>query len=308
MHTINCTYHPYGDESLEDIEKKMTAEVNGFAEYNQHLDSHLGLWVTDLKSILSELEENSQDHYAMKFTSAEETYYSVITQACDGYYIEFFSDKAEGVEKSKFHETKEVRFDFTDFKNPEKDFYPIQVSRATTMIDEMVNFFTEIVKGELLKKETVDGVEIARVKLNNADVILNFVNRPAPEGAKFTVKDLEDYVNSTHDKYVKSTHCGFDQHADHHWAYDQMSWTETLSSVAKKLEAGGHKYRWFSLPGGMHQIYAFDPSGWTFQLDWSDGNDVPSEVATYAADCKSNDGCYGQGICDNESPYFMYEL
>jgi len=286
----------------------MTAEVNEFKDYNQHLDSHLGLWVSDLKEIMEKLEKSSQNFYAMMFKSNEETYYSMITQACNGYYIEFISDKATGVEKSKFHETKEVRFDFTSFSKPTKSPYPIKASRATTHIDEMVNFYTEVIKGELLGKDTVDGVETARVKLNNADVILHFVNRPAPEDAKFTVEQLEAFVNSVHDKYVKSTSCGFDQHADHHWAYDQQSWTETLSSVAKKLEAGKHKYRWFSLPGDMHQIYAFDPSGWTFQLDFSPGNDVPSECASYSAACKSDDGCYGQGICNTESPFFVYEL
>jgi hypothetical protein len=244
----------------------------------------------------------------MKFTSNGETYYSVMTMPCGGYYIELISEKATDIEKSKFHETKEERFDFTDFTKPSKEPYPIKVSRATTHIDEMVNFYTEVIKGKLLDKKEVDGTTIARVKLNSADVILHFVDRPAPEGAKFTVKQLETYVNSVHDKYVKSTNCGFDQFADHHWAYDSQSFTETLSSVAKKLEEGGHKYRWFSLPGDMHQIYAFDPSGWTFQLDLQPGNDVPEKTASYSAACKSDDGCYGQGLCNNESPYFVYEL
>ena len=55
---------------------------------------------------------------------------------------------------------------------------------------------------------------------------------------------------------------------------------------------------------GSPQIYAFDPSGWTIQLDWAAGNDVPRKVATYSAACKSNDGCYGQGLCDEEEDVF----
>jgi len=43
-----------------------------------------------------------------------------------------------------------------------------------------------------------------------ADAELHFVNRPAPEGSTFTVAELEDYMNSVHDKYIKSTNCGFD--------------------------------------------------------------------------------------------------
>merc|ERR1739838_1193686 len=136
-------------------------------------------------------------------------------------------------------------------------------------------------------------------------MLLQFVNRPPVHSANFTVRALEKYVNDVHDEYIKSPTCGFDQFADHHWAYDMESRTETLSSVAKKLTAGGYKYRWFSVDAasdaveaGMDQMYAFDPSGWTLQLDWLPGNDVPRRLPTYSAACKSNDGCYGQGLCD----------
>jgi hypothetical protein len=173
----------------------------------------------------------------------------------------------------------------------------------------MIDFYTNVVSGSLISRESVNGVDIAKVELDNAKAILHFVNRPADERADFTVEDLETYVNSVHDKYVKSTNCGFDQHADHHVAYDSMrSKGEDLSTVSKKLESGGHKYRWFELPSGTHQIYAFDPSGWTIQLDLAEGSDTPKTAASYSAACKSQDGCYGQGLCDDESPFFTYEL
>jgi hypothetical protein len=59
VHSINCTYHPYGEFSLKEIEARQTKEVNDFNDgYNQHLDSHLGLWVSDLKTVVNKLEEN----------------------------------------------------------------------------------------------------------------------------------------------------------------------------------------------------------------------------------------------------------
>ena len=111
----------------------------------------------------------------------------------------------------------------------------------------MVDFYTKIIDGKLIRNVTVDGVNVAWVRLDGAPkMLLQFVNRPPSKSAKFTVQDLEDYVNSVHDEYVKSPICGFDQFADHHWAYDEFeSKTETLSEVAKKLAAGGHKYRWY---------------------------------------------------------------
>lgn len=49
---------------------------------------------------------------------------------------------------------------------------------------------------------------------------MNFVQRPDKEGAKFTVKDYEDYMRATHEKYMVSDVCGFDQYIDNHYAYD----------------------------------------------------------------------------------------
>ena len=61
----------------------------------------------------------------------------------------------------------------------------------------MVKFFTETIGGSVVhnhKKD--DGMEVAIVKLDHApDMVMQFVNRPAPDNAKFTVKDLEDYHN-----------------------------------------------------------------------------------------------------------------
>ena len=112
----------------------------------------------------------------------------------------------------------------------------------------MIDFYTKVIEGELIRNVTVDGVNIAWVRLRAAPkMLLQFVNRPANKSAKFTVEDSEKYVNDVHDEYVKSPTCGFDQFADHHIAYDSAARGETLSSVARKLEAGGHKYRWYVL-------------------------------------------------------------
>lgn len=250
------------------------------------------------------------------------SYYSVMTVPCSGFYIEFLSEKATGIPASQFHETNEIRYDFANYSHPEQQFKPIKgmlaclildfelslcvnlhsVSRATTKIDEMINFYTNVIGGTLERNVTEDGVHIAWVLLNGAPkVLLQFVNRPASASAKFTVHDLEMYVNEVHNEFVRSPTCGFDQFADHHWCYDHRTNGETLSSVAEKLTAGGHKYRWFyvNIYGG-YQIYAFDPSGWSIQLNWTPGNDIPIQVPSYSAACKSNDGCYGQGLCNEE--------
>jgi len=308
IHAINCSYHPYGQHSLADVEAMQTEEIDDFKNgYTEHLDSHLGVYVADLHATMEQLERNKVPHYGLTWQHADRrsntSFYSVMVapEGCGGFYIEFLSERASGVEMSKFHKTNEVRFDFGNYSRPTSDFHPIKVSRATTKMEEMIDFYTKVIRGQVIKRETVDGVDIAWLKLDSApNMMIHFVNRPSSSSAKFTVKDLEDYVNSVHDEYIKNANCGFDQFADHHWAYDEMSRLETLSSVAKKCDAGGYKYRWFYIDEiQTTQMYVVDPSGWTFQLDAMPGNDVPRRIATYSAACKSNDGCSGQGLCDD---------
>ena len=79
-------------------------QVNDFEDgYNQHLDSHLGVWVSDLKSTMEQLEKDKAPHYAMTWTEGRDSYYSVMTVPCGGFYIEFLSEKATGIANSKFH-------------------------------------------------------------------------------------------------------------------------------------------------------------------------------------------------------------
>lgn len=137
-HAINCTYHPYGEYSLKDIEDKMSAEVNDFKGYNQHLDSHLGIWAPELSTYISKLGETP--YHKMSFKHEESTYYSIITQACAGYYVELITDNAPE-DKDSYTLVDEPRLDFTDFTRPSKQ-EVVKVSRATTLLDEMVHFYT----------------------------------------------------------------------------------------------------------------------------------------------------------------------
>jgi len=248
----------------------VTNELGDFKELNQHMDSHVGIYTTDLSKYLTNLDNSETKYPSLSFKSVVDgkTTYSVLMQSCPAYFVEVLSDNAPTEhDTSDWLVTDELRFDWTDFEESTSD-KVVKVSRATTMLTEMTKFYTEVIGGTVQKSSTSNsGVQTVIVKLTHADAVLHFVNRPAPTNSMFSVADLEKYVNGVHDQYVKSTNCGFDQYADHHWAYDARTNDITLSSISKKLEAGGYKYRWFSLPGNMHQIYAFDPSGWTFQLD-----------------------------------------
>ena len=48
------------------------------------------------------------------------------------------------------------------------------------------------------------------------------------------------------------------------FAYDRLFGSDVKEEIAKKLEEGGHKYRWLYRSDSSHPIYAVDPSGWIF--------------------------------------------
>lgn len=187
------------------------------------MESHVGILTDDLSKYITNLESGSYPHLKLQYQYDDKTYYSVIMQACGGYFIEALSTSEPSMhDTSDFVFTEEPRFDWNsrDFTDSDIDTV-VKVSRATAMISEMVKFYTETIGGKVVKNGTSsDGTEWAVVKLDSAVTQLFFVNRPAPSGAKFTVADLETMINSVHDKYIKSPNCGFDQYADHHWAYD----------------------------------------------------------------------------------------
>ena len=90
------------------------------------MDSHLGLWVHDLHSTFSLLEEDNAIYYAMTWTEGSNSYYSLMTVPCDGFYIEFLSEKATGIDDSKFNKVNEIRFDFGNFSHSETDFNAVK--------------------------------------------------------------------------------------------------------------------------------------------------------------------------------------
>lgn len=218
---------------LSEAEQKVTDQLNWF-DYNQHMDSHLGVYTNDLNGYATKLESNNIDNLKFTWTWNHEEYYSILTEACPGFFVELISAKSAApmFDSIHFRKVEEPRLLLSENIVTASGDSVVKVSRATTRIDEMIDFY-ETLGGSLQSKEELDdGTIWAIVKMDNAAAELHFVNRPAPEGSTFTVADYEDYMNSVHDKYVKSTNCGFDQYADHHWAYDNPMGSLTLTEAA----------------------------------------------------------------------------
>lgn len=181
------------------------------------MDNSVGIKTTDLSKYIDKLDASGKYPYLeIQYKEQGTTYYSVVAQACDAYFVEILSENAPSrhdtthykvVEEPRVHIDEDVWGPF-DASSGDSVF---KVSRATTKIDEMVSFYTETIGGSVTKRGvTTKGVEYAIVKLDHADAQLHFIKRDAPKGAEFTVEDFETTINTIHDRYVKSVNCGFD--------------------------------------------------------------------------------------------------
>lgn len=57
--------------------------------------------------------------------------------------------------------------------------------------------------------------------------------------------------------------------------------------------------------GGITQLYMVDPTGFGIQFD-GPARDAPKNLPTYSANCKSDDGCTGQGKCNDTDIFFKF--
>ena len=48
LHTVNCSFHPYGELSLYDMEKIFQDKFGDFSTFDGFMDFNLGLWTNDL--------------------------------------------------------------------------------------------------------------------------------------------------------------------------------------------------------------------------------------------------------------------
>ena len=50
LHTVNCTFHPYGDLSLYDVEEIFQEKFGDMSMFDGFMDFNLGLWTNNLDS------------------------------------------------------------------------------------------------------------------------------------------------------------------------------------------------------------------------------------------------------------------
>lgn len=113
------------------------------------MDSNLGIWTNSLSSYSTKLENNKINNIKFSFRYEERTYYSILAQACPGYFVELIGDQDMTMNAEEFALIDEPRMIFPNGSPNYDSDTVIKVSRATTRIDEMIDFYTNVIGGEV---------------------------------------------------------------------------------------------------------------------------------------------------------------
>ena len=67
LHTVNCSFHPYGELSLADVEGIFQEKFGQWDRLDGFMDYSLGLWSHDLGPLAQELREQGEHHIILSW-------------------------------------------------------------------------------------------------------------------------------------------------------------------------------------------------------------------------------------------------
>jgi len=304
VHTVNCSYHPYGDLSLLDMEKIFQDKFRDMSLFDGFMDYNLGLWTNDLTVYVRKFQSSSVPFLALSWSdpTTMDQYYSVLVNPCGYVVLELISDTLDIEIEMVPTKPRMVWKQWNEeFVAPGEYLTPLKVSRAVSSIDLVSPYYTDILGGTEVHTEVwQDGTKLKIINAPSSTVHLQFWEGVPTGGNGWSAEDLEIYINNVHDDVMESPLCGFDQWIDNHIAIDALA--PHLDDILPKLDAAGlHYHIWGGRAGGgfdkLITAYAADPFGWGVQLDMPYLN-PPSPLPYYSTWCESNDGCEGQGFCE----------
>ena len=161
LHTINCTYHPYGDYPLEYMEGAIQDAVGNWSTYQPFMDYNTAFWSYDINSYISDFQKDGVNFLPLKWKSDDgKMYYSILFPVCGYVHLEIVSDTVSSDYLKIFQAHDKPRIHFNERSNmpTEKTKYltPLQVSRGTYRMDELKAFYTEDIGAVQMKNEKYD--------------------------------------------------------------------------------------------------------------------------------------------------------
>jgi len=203
-------------QDVEDIWDEQLKDMLAGGSYSAWADYSLALWTNDgISTYSSQFDADKVAYTVGSWKWSGATYYSLIVKIPQTQLVfEIQSDKlgdsiAEDAVLADLFSESEARAYFqgtgvAPTAVSEGLMTPIQVSRATSNVDDIISFYKTVFQKSPVNNQTLsDGTRIVDYKMSSqATVMVRFVERPGQTG-KYTTNWFENFlVNKVNSKYM----------------------------------------------------------------------------------------------------------
>lgn len=318
IHAINTTARPFlvDDLTIQQLEAHFTDKIGDHSKYDSFMDYTLVLYTPDLDTYMSKFDDAGEAYLPLEWTGESgDTYYSIIKQVPDSQIVlELVSDSKPST-SATWTEDSLVRVPDAAFSDNSCSstssglVTPVVVSKATSNMTAIEDYYTNILQGTNSLTSTSGLVTLKTFKLSGAAVQIRFVERPATDtSGLFKVADWEEAKLKAFAAYSNGLICGFSKWYDNHFAWDQND--ISMNDFADGWDKEGWQYHIWNDPN--NNVYAVDPTGDSIQMDasWSsctgdcadaEGNALSDACMMGNCKASSTSSCVSKvkDLCDN---------
>jgi len=305
---LHCVYAPgkdnirwkqSGNMTVEEIETVFMDKFKSVTDKSKYLialESNTGLYTSNLESFTNKLDDDGVKYFSLSWSSGSKDYMSAFVHPGGQIIHEVIgpASTASDTMRLKAVEHPSPRFDFGEAGPPNVTqgyMTAMWVSHTTTDVARDASYFKSVFGLGFERVKTSSGTgpdgnsyKMAQITMSStATTAIRLIQPADTNSGSYSVAWWEDYINSVHDQYMKSAHCGWDVLADNHLAYDWLPFQTSLDqgTIVQALSQQGYKYFCVAAKGPRDaHCYVNTPFGRQIQLDGS-YSDPPSTYHTY---------------------------
>jgi len=267
-----------GGLSVSDLEAKYTLRLGDFSKFDAFMDYSVQLYTANLPAYATTFSNDKVPHLLGSWaTETGETWYSLFVRVPGSQMVleiignENPTTTGLGGEAMTPLEARlsprNVKLYATYKKDKNNLLYAASVSRATSNITAIEDFYTNVIKATVVQSVDLPKYEISRrcFQWPTATSDVCFTSRPGGQTGQWTVKMHEDNFWSVH-RAVMTAPSVSDKYNDNHYAVDtHVSGDYIATYFTANNPFPLKKDSRFAF--ACAQDYIVDPTGWTIQTD-----------------------------------------
>ena len=291
IHAPQTWQHDEGILPVHIFERKMSMKWDYVLndeypyDYDTFLDFNMAFWVQSLDDYMMHWHRDNDNNFDLEYIGIKwspdwdlqindeeytqnQKFYSILVHSPESSInFEFISYK-----KPKHKFVKHIKWINSDIprstfklmtpwdRKDNAQIVPVRISRATSSIDKIYNFYTSIMEANLINfavsDKPVEKDSNMKIKtksmflaLQNTKIELQFVERPNYyTTSDFSLIDYENMLKETHDTIITSPYCGVDRHLDNHYAYSTWTVDGLMDRIKYRLDENKLTYRIWKAP------------------------------------------------------------